>query len=485
MEKKIICIFVSMLMFATVFTVAGTKNINETNEITIASQSNQAEPLLNPGDILIDFDATTAHGNGGNLGAEWDGQYFWSTGCAAGPAAPYNIYKWDIDGNLLNTYPQPSQPSSTWGFRDMAFDGTYLYAGSEAGLWKIDPATGATTLMFSSIAPMAVIRALTWVPSEGMFYSGNFANSFYKFPPSGSPITPVTNPSLTAVYGMAYDSINDSIWVFDQTGTPQTIFIEYNYHTQTLTGTTWQIPLLTGSTAQLAGGAFYATSIVTGKSTLGGMTQGTPLDRIFVMELGITNLPPNTPGAPSGEDQGVVGVEYTFTATTTDPEGDPIEYWFEWGDGQNSGWVSPGSAKHVWTSAGNYNVKVKAKDSYGGESTFSPDHPIEILGGPLLHIKTVKGGLFKIKVTIENNGGVDATGVAWTISLAGGAIIGKESSGTVDIPAGEKAVVTSKAIMGFGKTEVTVTANVDESSDTATRHGNIYLFYIYVRPGGS
>jgi len=88
MEKKIICIFVSMLMFATVFTVAGTKNINETNEITIASQSNQAEPLLNPGDILIDFDAMTAHGNGGNLGAEWDGQYFWSTGCAAGPAAP-------------------------------------------------------------------------------------------------------------------------------------------------------------------------------------------------------------------------------------------------------------------------------------------------------------------------------------------------------------------------------------------------------------
>jgi len=81
-----------------------------------------------------------------------------------------------------------------------------------------------------------------------------------------------------------------------------------------------------------------------------------------------------------GPSRGKPGIEYTYSAVANDPDGDQVYYWFNWGDGTNSGWVGPyasgatGSAKHTWTAQGTYNIKVKAKDIHGLESdwvTFS------------------------------------------------------------------------------------------------------------------
>ena len=477
-----------MLMFAAVPAIQGLPQTSDVNEINMVDLP--VETTKSAGNILFDFDMQTLTGQQ-HVGAEWDGTYYWSTACgssAGGGVAPYKIYKFTSAGVLAGTYLQPAAITTGWGMRDMAFDGTYLYAGAETGLWQIDPATGATTLMFSSIAPMAVIRALCWVPLEGMFYSGNFGNSFYKFPPSGTPITAVTNPGLTAVYGMAYDSINDSIWCFDQTGTPLTKFVEYNYHTQTLTGKIWQVPLLTGATAQTAGGCFYATNCISGKAVLGGCTQGTPVDRMFVMELGnagTPNQPPVTPAAPTGPTSGNVGVSYSFTANTTDPDGDNISYMFDWGDGNDSGWLGPyasGTPKtqaYTWNAVGVYDVKVKAKDINDDESGWSAVHAINItsLPTPNIEIQTITGGLLKVKATIKNTGAAAATNVSWKIQLTGGLIIlGKESTGkNLTINASATATVTSKLILGFGKTVIKVTA------DTATKSVNATVLLVFIK----
>ena len=89
--------------------------------------------------------------------------------------------------------------------------------------------------------------------------------------------------------------------------------------------------------------------------------------------------PPNTPSTPTGETDGIHKTQYTYTATTTDPNaGDQIYYWFDWDDGTNSGWQgpynsgSPGSASHKWNTVGNFDVKVKAKDLAGSETDWSP-----------------------------------------------------------------------------------------------------------------
>jgi hypothetical protein len=89
------------------------------------------------------------------------------------------------------------------------------------------------------------------------------------------------------------------------------------------------------------------------------------------------NAAPNKPSTPSGTTSGKANTAYTYTTSTTDPNGDQMSYWFDWGDGTNSGWVGPyasgatASATHSWTSQGNYQIKVKAKDTSDTESVWS------------------------------------------------------------------------------------------------------------------
>lgn len=268
------------------------------------------------GDILVEFDAQTAHGETGSLGAEFDGTYFWTT--ARGLVAPggNQIFQWDLSGNLVNSYNQGT--TSAWGMRDLAWDGTYLYAGDDNGFYRIDPATGGVTTLFTQpFGGPGVIRALAWVPSEGMFYTGDFGNNFYKFFPDGSGMTMIANPGVTAVYGMAYDEINNKIWIFDQSGpTDQTTtFFEWDHTTNTLTGTTYVVSMLTGLTAQTAGGAFFATDLVAGKWVLGGMVQGTSVDMVFGMEI----------GPPGGNDVGVTAITSPVSGPLTSSEQVTIE----------------------------------------------------------------------------------------------------------------------------------------------------------------
>jgi len=89
------------------------------------------------------------------------------------------------------------------------------------------------------------------------------------------------------------------------------------------------------------------------------------------------NQRPKTPSRPSGNASGKANDEYTYTTSTLDPDGDYIYYQWDWGDGTTSEWYGPYlsseicNASHTWTSKGNYEIKVKAKDSNGAESDWS------------------------------------------------------------------------------------------------------------------
>ncbi len=92
-----------------------------------------------------------------------------------------------------------------------------------------------------------------------------------------------------------------------------------------------------------------------------------------------SNNAPNTPAAPDGPGEGVTAHSYTFTTATTDPEGDRIYYLFDWGDGNNSGWLGPYDsgqtiqADHSWSAAGEYTVRAQARDSRGAQTPWSAD----------------------------------------------------------------------------------------------------------------
>jgi len=80
--------------------------------------------------------------------------------------------------------------------------------------------------------------------------------------------------------------------------------------------------------------------------------------------------PPAKPQKPQGPTGGKPGKTLTYCTSTTDPDGDDVYYWVDWGDDTNTGWIGPYSSgeevcfDHVWELEGTYLVKVKAKDFY-------------------------------------------------------------------------------------------------------------------------
>jgi len=89
-----------------------------------------------------------------------------------------------------------------------------------------------------------------------------------------------------------------------------------------------------------------------------------------------SNNPPNKPTI-TGPTSGGAGTSYTYTFDSTDPDGDQVSYYVDWGDGTNTGWFGPYASgatqtkSHTWSSQRTYTIQAKAKDTNGAESGLS------------------------------------------------------------------------------------------------------------------
>jgi len=93
------------------------------------------------------------------------------------------------------------------------------------------------------------------------------------------------------------------------------------------------------------------------------------------------NNAPDKPSKPVGPTTGKFNVSYTYSSSTTDADGDKIQYCFDWGDGTFTwtDWYDSGetaNASHVWYEKGTYQIKVKAIDIHGYESEWSDPLPV-------------------------------------------------------------------------------------------------------------
>ncbi len=88
------------------------------------------------------------------------------------------------------------------------------------------------------------------------------------------------------------------------------------------------------------------------------------------------NQPPNTPtidGPPRGSKE----VEYHYTFEATDPNGNDVWYYIDWGDGWIDEWLGPLDSgreitlNHTWYSEDKYQIKVKVKDVFDEESDWA------------------------------------------------------------------------------------------------------------------
>jgi len=159
-----------------------------------------------------------------------------------------------------------------------------------------------------------------------------------------------------------------------ETGEATPIFIQINYFIGAdfcrVTNTFYVI-------SYFATGQLYELDLDTGQCTLIG-TIGNGIEVACAMIPNNCTWAPRPPEAPtiSGPDKGVINHEYNFTVVATDPDGDDISYFIDWGDGIITETERFWSGKvvtlnHTWNEEGAYLIRGKAIDEYGLESNWS------------------------------------------------------------------------------------------------------------------
>ena len=109
----------------------------------------------------------------------------------------------------------------------------------------------------------------------------------------------------------------------------------------------------------------------------------------FNMEIIATSYPssnnPLKPETPSGPISRKLGTTYEFTTKAVDPNGDQIKYGWDWnGDFVPDSWTDfydsnvEISTQHVWEEQGDFDIRVRARDTNGRESIWSDPLPVSV-----------------------------------------------------------------------------------------------------------
>ncbi|MCB2219670.1 MAG: T9SS type A sorting domain-containing protein [Bacteroidetes bacterium] len=250
---------------------------------SIAILNNSADDLY---DLQFQYPVS---GGGGEAGIESDGDFIYTTKWN-GP----QILKYDLDGNLLETFTIPG----VLGLRDLAFDGTYFYGS--AGIPVLNEMDFENKTLISSITSPVNIRAIAYNENQDAFYVNNWSDPVTIIDKSGNTLGSfITGPVGENYYGFAYDDSTPGgpfLWGYGQTGTSQNHLIQMQLPSGSETGFTIDIAdKLAGTLYNSAGGLFMESNLEYGLWTLGGLVQN---QYIWGLDMGDSqtwlNISPNS-----------------------------------------------------------------------------------------------------------------------------------------------------------------------------------------------
>ena len=454
-----ICVIVILFFGAINFQVVIGKKIfsNNSNSLTIEPVDEIRNIMLtgywNPtGQMIAQFSDDPYLNPEGWNGENWEG---WG----------FDIYSYFPNPGLYNgTFEVDYQDTweDFWTITEEISPIAIISFGAGAGPWEIE--YNARNLD-------------NWVPDNDPPYQPT------PCPPDDTKPTGYVRHSTHPVQAIA-DAVNNqttiNAWV-DWTGNPGAYLCEYMAYL----GMWYQdIHNSTNDSYQcLASGFIHVASSV----PLQDAIEATEITlREVVKYISIENSPPDAPNI-EGPTYGYIGEEYNYSISAVDPEDENVSYYLEWGDGEIEDWFGSFESgteitlSHIWQDKGEYTIKTKAKDINDFEG---PWETLEITIVPIIDIGVITGGLFKVTTNIKNLGEIDATNVNWSISLQGGAFIGKETRGTGTIPFGEDLIITSNFIIGLGSTTITVNVEKNDNLNVRKQSGFVFLFFIQVKPGG-
>jgi hypothetical protein len=232
------------------------------------------------GDVNWWLDLQKITGEIRHKAVEFDGTNFWVSTVLGFPHS--YLYEISPDGTLINQYPQPDE--GDW--RDLAWDGEFLYAGGMDGIVQIDPADGQPTGVVYGAIPFC--RALAYDPSTDSFWTASYTSSLYQIFKDGAHHT-FDNPGL-AITGAAFEASDPAypmLWWWSQDGPTGALASEYNPRTHAFTGKSFHgHRSIEGGLA--AGAGAYPTG--EGQWEFVGLYEGSP-DNIAGHDLVVTSMP--------------------------------------------------------------------------------------------------------------------------------------------------------------------------------------------------
>jgi hypothetical protein len=206
------------------------------------------------GDMLMQLNLLNITGATSHLGCAYADGHFWVTSSEAG-APPNWLHKIDEAGTLVQSY---SQPTTGWGWRDLAYDGTFLYGSVSPAIEQIDPATGQPTGV-QIPGPANPNRALAYDPATDHFWTVDFGNPLYEIDRAGNIINQFANPisSYGAAWDVYYDTAKPYLWLNAGTTTGDTHHMD---QVDPLTGQLTGLSII-GLTGNIAGGLDMTTEM--------------------------------------------------------------------------------------------------------------------------------------------------------------------------------------------------------------------------------
>jgi len=369
----------------------------------------------------INLEATTGHA--ALLGVEYvDGYYYVTSGGMLDVLQDNYLFQLSDDGTLISSWLQPTEPEG-WGWRDLAWDGAYLYGSDSDVIEQIDPTTGQPTgititapisparaLVYDPAsdhfdpttgqptgititAPISPARALAYDPASDHFWTANFDSDLYEIDRSGNVVNSYSN--ILGIYGLGWDASTEGgpyLWAWSQDGTPAVTATQIDPATGAPTGVSFLGSSVDGS--DIAGGADIDTEVEEGKVVLIGMHQADD-DTIVGYELSVLDVEP-----PWGRMDVCVPAEAAPFTYINQP--------WDWVEGA----VTPGSQINATLTRGGNDI-ASTSSSADTSGWFSFDFQIsgahvDILAGD--EVTLIGGGLNETIQVVDIQGWIDVPG---------------------------------------------------------------------------
>ena len=236
-----------------------------------------------PWDLITSFNAASA----GHYGIVSDGNYLYTSNWGYS-SAPYNFYKYDMQGNMIEGF----NISGCGNLRGMTFDGQYVYGVACSNtVYCVDLANH--TLVNSFTSAYGTMRAISYDPErDGFWVVGNWSGNLTLINRSGAVVT--SGPAPSSASDVAYYKDENNVeHVFCFNNGDNGVY-DYNITTNTLGGSVYNFNSLSGVSGS-AGGCHVAQ--YGDKMAFFGDIQQDP-NLIGIYELKDANVGP-TPGPGS------------------------------------------------------------------------------------------------------------------------------------------------------------------------------------------